>query len=185
MLKSFRSPQVGRALRLLACNNCPQKSSRSKGSNFFFFFSRQDKTWVVWSRPSANWPTIGQHNRRTGMTLQQFVDCRMMTNTAEFELSKDIQHQGSKTKQGECAARQRRMTSFFGDAVFVIPAPYSWRPLYLSLVGIKGIREAKTVAASFKRSERHWEALLLVCKVFPWQNIWIERKNWSIHPRFI
>ena len=118
--------------------------------------SSQDKTKHGWSglghlptdRPLVN-------NRRTEMTLQQFVDCRMMTNTADFELSKDIQHQGSKTKQGECAARQRRMTSFFGGVMFVIPAPYSWRPLYPSLVGIKGIREAKTVAASFKRSERH------------------------------
>ena len=69
--------------------------------------------------------------------------------------------------------------------MFVIPAPYSWRPLYLSLVGIKGIKQPKTAEASFKRTERHWEAFLLVCKVFPWQNIWIERKDWPIHPKLI
>ena len=41
------------------------------------------------------------NNGQTGMTLQQFVDCRMMTNTLP-ELSKDIQHPGSKKKEGEC-----------------------------------------------------------------------------------
>ena len=55
ILRSFWSPQVGRAFRTIEITcllHYPQKSS--KGSNFLF------QAWVVRSAPSANWPTIGQ-----------------------------------------------------------------------------------------------------------------------------
>ena len=42
------------------------------------------------------------NNGQTGMTLQQFVDCRMMSNTRICQNQVKISNPGSKTKQGQC-----------------------------------------------------------------------------------
>ena len=70
ILRSFGSPQVGRAFRTIEITcllHYPQKSS--KGSNFLF------QAWVVRSAPSANWPTIGQRLVNDWSTIgQQLVN---------------------------------------------------------------------------------------------------------------
>ena len=61
--------------------------------------------------------------------------------------SQKISNPDLEAKQGQCGKDKDEwlhFVAFFLDAMFVIPAPYSWRPLCVSLVGIKGIREPKT-----------------------------------------
>ena len=53
----------------------------------------------------------------------------------------------------DSAARQRRMTSFSRDPMFVIPAPYSGRPVCVGLVGMKRYQGAEDGCFLQKKSD--------------------------------
>ena len=91
------------------------------------------------------------NSQQTEMTLGQFVHW----DAVPEEMTRIKQRHPTRVlrRNKESAARQRRMTSFSRDPMFVIPAPYSGRPVCVGLVGMKRYQGAEDGCFLQKKSD--------------------------------
>ena len=112
-------------------------------------------SWGLWSTNCSQWLRQTRSSPEKTKTFQErIIFANYLFGFLMSLLPTSFQKPAPRrNKDKDNAARQRRMTSFSRDPMFVIPAPYSGRPVCVGLVGMKRYQGAEDGCFLQKKSD--------------------------------